>query len=359
MECSLRQLDIHYMLNDETPLVPSEFEATPEEIDATFKARSDWIVVDYKCHHLILETLFDILFNQFSKKTKTAKELQEVVVKVYKGEVVGSKKFHVQIEYKMVDSMSVLEQTKDFQKIVDAITTAGTSLNPLFHINMLISKLSPYLQDYKTNLMHEQDDMDLDILMHHLHVKELARNKGKKLEPTKKAHVVETKPKSRFSHKRKEFKKFDKDKKNPYEKCYESTKTRMNFYVYGKIGHLKSVCLQRKNDNDRHTKKKNKGKRRVQEDEFSTIAIEANMAGEEADQWIDISDTRHICGNRTMFTTYQLVGGGINMFMGNSSSSQFIGKGTMELQFTSRKMLPSENSCMSQTLGRISSLDHY
>lgn len=56
-------------------------------------------------------------FNQFIKKTKTAIELWDAVVKVYKGEVSRSKKFNVQIyrEYKMVDSKSVLEQAKDFQ----------------------------------------------------------------------------------------------------------------------------------------------------------------------------------------------------------------------------------------------------
>lgn len=39
--------------------------------------------------------------------------------------------------------------------------------------------------------MHKIKDMELDTLMHHLRVEELARKKGKKPEPTKKAHVVE------------------------------------------------------------------------------------------------------------------------------------------------------------------------
>lgn len=80
--------------------------------------------------HMILETLFDSLFNQFIKKTKTKKELWDAVVKVFKGE--GSKKFHVQSyrEYKMIDNKSVVEQAKDFQKITDAITVAGMLSRP-------------------------------------------------------------------------------------------------------------------------------------------------------------------------------------------------------------------------------------
>lgn len=80
----------------------------------------------------------------------------------------------------MVDNKSVLEQVKEFQKIVDAITTIRMNLDPVFHVNMLISKLPPSWQDYKTKLMHKRDDMKLDTLMHHLWVKKLVKNKNKK-----------------------------------------------------------------------------------------------------------------------------------------------------------------------------------
>lgn len=73
------------------------------------------------------------------------------MVKVYKGEAIGSKKFYVKNygKYKMVDNKFVLKQAKDFQKIVDAIIVAGMYLDPVFDVNMLISKLPPSWQDYK------------------------------------------------------------------------------------------------------------------------------------------------------------------------------------------------------------------
>lgn len=146
---------------------------------------------------MILETFSDNLFNKFIKKIKTAKELWDAVVKVYKGEAAGTKKFYVQSyrEFKMVDSKPILEQAKDFQKIANAITIAGMFLDPIFHVNGLISILPSSWQEYKTKLMHEQDDMKLDTLMHHLRVEELIRKKGKKPKPTKNAHIVKNRPK--------------------------------------------------------------------------------------------------------------------------------------------------------------------
>lgn len=61
------------------------------------------------------------------------------------------------------------------------------------------------------------------------------------------------------------------------------------------------------------------------------------MDGEEANWWIDTDATKHMCGNRTLFTTYQIVGKGMSMVMRNFPSSQVIGKGKIELWFTSEK----------------------
>lgn len=80
--------------------------------------------------------------------------------------------------------------------------------------------------------------MELDTPMHHLRVEELTRNKGNKHESTEKAHVVENKLKSRFSPKKKDFKKTDKGRKKPYDKYCEETRTRIHCYVCGKISHL-------------------------------------------------------------------------------------------------------------------------
>ncbi|XP_021727439.1 uncharacterized protein LOC110694578 [Chenopodium quinoa] len=66
---------------------------------------------------------------------------------------------------------------------------------------------------------------------------------------------------------------------------------------------------------------------------------EANFTGNVA-EWI--VDTRHICANKDMFTTYDKVEGE-NVFMGNSTSASIQGKGKIVLTLTSGKLLTLTN----------------
>lgn len=63
IEFTLKQLNIHYMITDAPALIPSKDEATVDEINATLKANKNCEATDYKCCHMILETLSDSLFN--------------------------------------------------------------------------------------------------------------------------------------------------------------------------------------------------------------------------------------------------------------------------------------------------------
>lgn len=67
------------------------------------------------------------------------------------------------------------------------------------------------------------------------------------------------------------------------------------------------------------------------------LSLKLNVVGEEFDLWVDISATRHVCKNRDMVTSYELVGDGMNMLMRNSSSSKVIRKDIAELRFISEK----------------------
>ena len=55
---------------------------------------------------------------------------------------------------------------------------------------------------------------------------------------------------------------------------------------------------------------------------------------------VDSRATRHICGNRSAFTSYTMVKEGEEqVFMGNSTSSLVIGKGKVPLKLTFGKVL--------------------
>ena len=55
---------------------------------------------------------------------------------------------------------------------------------------------------------------------------------------------------------------------------------------------------------------------------------------------VDFGATRHICGNRSAFTSYTTIKEGEEqVFMGDSRSTPVIGKGKVLLKLTSRKVL--------------------
>jgi hypothetical protein len=62
---------------------------------------------------------------------------------------------------------------------------------------------------------------------------------------------------------------------------------------------------------------------------------EMNLVKNTNDWWVDIGATRHICSDKKMFSTYQSVEYGKQLFMGNSSNSKVEGKGKVILKMTS------------------------
>lgn len=69
------------------------------------------------------------------------------------------------------------------------------------------------------------------------------------------------------------------------------------------------------------------------------MVTEVFVAEDQVEWWIDTGTTRHISGNRNSFKTYELVGDGKTVHMGNSSSTKVVEKGTVELKFTSEKIV--------------------
>ena len=70
------------------------------------------------------------------------------------------------------------------------------------------------------------------------------------------------------------------------------------------------------------------------------IISKVNLVAEEKDWVVDSGATRHICGNRSAFTSYTPIGEGEEqVFIGNSRPSLVIGKGKVVLKLTYGKIL--------------------
>ncbi|XP_077226408.1 uncharacterized protein LOC143859638 [Tasmannia lanceolata] len=99
----------------------------------------------------------------------------------------------------------------------------------------------------------------------------------------------------------------------------------------GKMGHYKKECRYRKS-NTQGNKDGNKEK-------FVAMISEVNFVEGEDAWWIDSGATNHVCKDRSVFSTYVTVEDGNVIYMGNSSTAEVKGKGKVELEFTSGKVL--------------------
>ena len=72
---------------------------------------------------------------------------------------------------------------------------------------------------------------------------------------------------------------------------------------------------------------------------FSAVVSEVNLVGNTKEWWVDIGATRHICSDKKMFSSYEAINDGEQLFMGNSSTFKVEGKGKVILKMTSGKEL--------------------
>ena len=111
---------------------------------------------------------------------KTTKELWESLDQKYKTEDAGAKKFVVGrfLDYKMVDSKSVVNQVQELQVILHEIHAEGMMLSETFQVAAIIEKLPPAWKDFKNFLKHKRKEMSIEDLVIRLRIEE--DNKGSK-----------------------------------------------------------------------------------------------------------------------------------------------------------------------------------
>ena len=154
-----------------------------------------WNHSDFLCRNYVLNGLKNTLYNVYNP-LKTTKELWDSLNKKYKTEDVGLKKFIVDkfLDFKMVDSKTVLSQVQELQVVVRDIHVEGMTLSETFQVAALIEKLLPFWRDLKNYLKHKRKELSLEDLIVRLRIEEdnrLSEKKvGKNLEVSK-ANVVE------------------------------------------------------------------------------------------------------------------------------------------------------------------------
>ncbi|KAK3032492.1 hypothetical protein RJ639_037305 [Escallonia herrerae] len=132
-----------------------------------------WKHSDFLCKNYILNGLDNALYNVYSPMVN-AKALWESLERKYKTEDAGSKKFVVGkfLDFKMVDSKTVISQVQEFQLILHDIHAEGMVLGESFQVAALIEKLPPTWKDFKNYLKHKRKEMKLEDLIVRLRIEE-------------------------------------------------------------------------------------------------------------------------------------------------------------------------------------------
>ena len=114
---------------------------------------------------------------------KTARELWESLDRKYNMKDVGMKKFIVDrfLDYKMVDSKTIISQVQDLQVILHEIHAEGMVLSESFQVAAIIEKLPPNWKDFKNYLKHKRKEMKLEDLIVRLRIEEDNRVSEKKI----------------------------------------------------------------------------------------------------------------------------------------------------------------------------------
>ncbi|XP_012575611.2 uncharacterized protein [Cicer arietinum] len=161
MKFLLTTLKVVYVLNTTRPL-----EKEVETLADT-RERQKWDNDDYICMGHILNGMSDSLFDIYQSSI-SAKELWEKLESRYMQEDATSKKFLVSqfINYKMVDSKSVMEQRHEIEYILNNYKQHKMHMDETIIVSSIIDKLPPSWKDFKKSMKHKKEDISLEQLVY-------------------------------------------------------------------------------------------------------------------------------------------------------------------------------------------------
>ena len=233
----LTTLNLARFLREDAPTLKEN--ETDKQVIAAVEG---WKHADFLCRNYILNGLNNTLYNVYCA-FNTARELWDSLDKKYKAEDAGLNKFVVGkfLDYKMLDSKTVISQVQDLQVILHDMHAKGMSLSEYFQVTAIIEKLPPLWKEFKNYLKHKRKKMRLEDLISRLRREEDNRayeKKAGKAIMEFKANVVEQ---GQTSHNNKKRKHNGNGPKQGPTKKFQG-----KCYVCNKQGHRAKDCHCRK-----------------------------------------------------------------------------------------------------------------
>lgn len=199
---------VSWKLSKQTSIARSIMESESITLDKA-REKAEWLwnlwedisywtkLVGSVCIHYDSQDVIDELYNVYSGM-KTGKELWGVLKRKYKTEDAGTKKFFVArfLEFKMIDSKSIVSQVQELQVIIHDLLAEGMRLmntlvehiknvldahvnfiiglivNEAFQVTTIIENLPPMWKDFKNYLKHMRKEMSVEDLIVILRIEE-------------------------------------------------------------------------------------------------------------------------------------------------------------------------------------------
>ena len=228
------------------------------------------------------------------------------------------------------------------------------NMDEAISVSCIIDKLPPSWKDFKHTLKHKKEELTLVQLGSHLHIEESLRvqdnDKPKSSNATGASvvNMVEHNNSTRYNNNKGKRKHHDNTRADPNKKATPTC------WKCGKSGHIKRDCKSVKvggKTNGSGTSGSGsggqanslKGQNMFNESlqvYYVTYVSESNyVQDDDVAWWVDSGATVHVCKDRCWFKTYESLNDGSILHMGNESTALVHGRGCVDLNFSSGKIV--------------------
>ncbi|GJX84110.1 zinc finger, CCHC-type containing protein [Tanacetum coccineum] len=227
----------------------------------------------------------------------------------------------------ILNNGQLMEQFNELLRILGQYTQHGLKMDESIFVSSVIDKLPLSWKDFKHSLKHGKDDLSLVRLDSQLRIKESIRtqdsDKGKGKEVVgPSVNMIEEGEKNKNNKQNKGKKRGFKDNNDG---SGSNKKPKLECWKCGKTGHFKRDCRSGNKKNNASLSGSGKGSK----DQFQ----------DQGQNLIDSGATTHVCKDRCWFKTYEPVEDGYVLYMGDDHLSPVHGKGSVVLEFSSRKSI--------------------
>ena len=347
MKFLLTTMKVSYVLDENLAAIPPP---TENDTEALKQQRTKREEDELLCRGHILNTLSDRLYDLYTP-LKSPKEIWDALEAKYKTEKIGTDKFLTlqYFEFEMKDNISVMDQMHDLQVLVGKLADLKVLIPESIQVGAIIAKLPPSWNNYRKKLLHMTEELTLEKIGKHIRIEEENRIRDGVFPVTNVNNVTSG---SKRKHNQNQNFKANKKAKTVVAPKSNDKKNRA-CYNCGKMGHYKRECRAP----PKQTKGTSANANMIEAEEMQEIIAmvselqigmitDLHMAITEtktSDWWFDSGATVHVCNNKDLFKTYKEVADQQEVIMGNGNGAKVLGKGSVEIQFTSNKRLTLTN----------------